>query len=107
MDCYQKGRELGSRRFIPPPDAVVRAMLDALLQRSCPTLTRQKSRPQSETFDIAGLGPAICTVARPSSAGIATRGLAGLGIWAASSKSAGILGLCLHHVGRALGGHFL
>jgi hypothetical protein len=44
-DCYQKGRELGSGRFIPPPDAVIR-MPDALRQRYCPTLTSQKSRPQ-------------------------------------------------------------
>jgi hypothetical protein len=32
---------------IPPPDVVVRAMLDALLQRSWPTLKSQKNRHAS------------------------------------------------------------
>ena len=55
---------------------------------------------RSETTDIAGLRAAICTVAWPSSAVIATRSLARHGIWVASPQPPGILGLCLHHVGR-------
>jgi hypothetical protein len=32
FDYYQKGRTLGADRFIPTPDVVIRAMLEAVLK---------------------------------------------------------------------------
>jgi len=46
FDYYQKARQIGPERFIPTPDAVIKAMLEAALKQvemaDAPVTTRRK-----------------------------------------------------------------
>ena len=53
FDYYQKGRALGGDRFIPTPDAVIKAMLDAALKLV-------------ETPEEAATSSPIVTAAKPT-----------------------------------------
>ena len=46
-DFYQKGRALGSGRFIPTPDAVIRTMLEAAVGSPATSATPSSARKKA------------------------------------------------------------
>jgi len=57
-DYYQRGRVLGSERFIPTPDAVIRAMLEAAVgSPPAPMPDPQKAVPAAQEAAPARMEP--------------------------------------------------